>query len=243
MTPYRFPQSAIGVITPSANVVVEWTAINLMRAFPEVGLHFARTPVSGADDPFPDAYDMHAMLSAARLLADARPSVILWAGSKGALVGIEKDVMLCSAISTETGVRAITPTIALCEMVSAGMRRVVLVTPYTQPYQRRLIEGFERLGITCVAERHAGVSDNLAYAEIEPTQIREMTAAAFRDAGATADVVLTWCTNFATAGVVDQLESELGVPLIDATLLGMKQALSAIGVDPTRASAWGRLFQ
>jgi maleate isomerase len=239
----RLPRQAIGIIAPSANVVVEWTAINLMRSFPKVGLHFARTAMRGAFDPCPDGYDTEAMLSAAQLLADAEPDVILWAGSKGVLVGIEKDQALCAAIKAETGVEATTPTIALRELASPGARRTALVTPYTAPYQNRLIEGLGRLGISCAGERHANVSDNLAYAEIESEQIVRMSREAVGDAEAKLDFVLTWCTNFAAAAVAGEIERQLDIPVVDATLLGVKQALSVLGVDPSPARSWGRLFQ
>ena len=237
----QLPRQAIGVIAPSANVVVEWTAINLMRFFPNVGLHFARVAMRGAVDPHPDGYDTEAMLRAAQLLADAEPDVILWAGSKGALVSIEKDEALCSAIKAKTGVEATTPTIALREL-SKPERRVALVTPYTAPYQKRLMEGLGQLGISCAAERHAGVSDNLAYAEIAPEQIVRMAREAVRDSSAKPDFVLTWCTNFPVASVVEEIERELDISVVDATLLGVKQALSFLGVDPSPARSWGRLF-
>jgi maleate isomerase len=242
-THIRLPRQAIGVIAPSANVVVEWTAIHLMRAFPEIGLHFARTPMRGTVDPHPNGYDTEAMLNAAGLLADAAPSVIVWAGSKGVLVGLEEEEALCSAIKIATGVEVTTPTIALRQLWARGARRVALVTPYTTPYQNRLIEGLERLGIACVSERHADISDNLAYAEIKPEQIRRMIRDALSAAETPPEYVLAWCTNFAAAALVDELEREFGVPVIDATLLGMRQAFSIIDVDPSPARAWGRLFQ
>jgi maleate isomerase len=222
------PRRSIGAITPSANVVVEWTAIRLLSRFPDVGVQFARVPVRGAVDPFPEGYDTAAMLEAARLLADARPQAILWAGSKGALVGIEQDETLCAEIKQATGVEATTPTLALREFVAGRPRRAALVTPYTQAYQARLIEGLGRLGIVCASERHAGVADNLAYADVGPQAIAAMMREAAREA-ANPDFVLTWCTNFAVADVVESFEREFPFPVVDATLLGLNQALRLVG--------------
>ena len=222
------PRCAIGVITPSANVVVEWTAIRLLSRFPDVGVQFARVPLRGAVDPFPLGYDTAAMLEAARLLADARPQAIVWAGSKGALIGIEKDETLCAAIKQATGVEATTPTLALREVVAGRARRAALVTPYTQAYQMRLIEGLQRLGIVCASERHAGVADNLAYADVEPQAIAAMMREAAHEA-VNLDFVLTWCTNFAVADVVEAFEREFPFPVVDATLLGLNQAIGLAG--------------
>jgi maleate cis-trans isomerase len=99
------PQRSIGVITPSANVVVEWTSINLMRAFPQVGLNFSRTPVSGTVDPHPHGYDLNAMVDAAKLLAHARPQAIVWAGSKGVLIGVKRIATCTRASQTQRALR------------------------------------------------------------------------------------------------------------------------------------------
>ena len=89
---------ALGVITPSGNLVVERITTRLLQAFPTVSAHFARIGVVGDRDPFPDGYDLEGMLTAARLLSHAKPDVILWNGSKGGSIGIGHDADLKARI-------------------------------------------------------------------------------------------------------------------------------------------------
>jgi maleate isomerase len=231
----------IGTITPSGNTVVERVTLAVLRDFPEVSPHFSRTPVHGERDPFPGGYDLDGMLGAARLLAHARPDVIVWNGSKGGSIDFPVDHDLCRRITAETGIRATTSTLALDEVFkSTGVKRYALVTPYDTPYQEKTVASFERAGYRCVAEAHSGLKDNLSFASVPP----EAIAAMVRDvARSRPDAIVTFCTNFPAAPVVPALEAELGIPIYDSTVLPIWQALRLCGVDPRRGRRWGRLFE
>jgi maleate isomerase len=235
-------RASIGVITPSANVVVERTTIRLLRAFPKVDANFSRVRVKGRAELREDGYDLDAMLGAARLLADAAPGVLLWAGSKGVQLGLERDRDLCERIERETGIVATTPTLALERLVrDRGIGAIGLISPYSRAYQTRLVEGFERMGLACVAEAHAGLDDNLAFASVGEGVIRTMARQVAR---ARPDAILAWCTNFPAGPLAGAIERELGIPFYDATSLGLWRALTILGVEPRRAPAlWGAIFQ
>jgi maleate isomerase len=235
-------RAGIGIITPSANVVVESVAIDFVRAFPEVSVHFSRVPVLGTADPHPDGYDWWGMRAAARLLADAAPRSLLWAGSKGALVGIEQDRRLCDLLTDAVGIPITTPTLALEQLARlSGFRRVALISPYTDQYQVRLVGGLEHMGFTCVAEAHSGLADNLSYAGVPSEEIRAM---ARRVATSRPDVILAWCTNLAAAPLAAGIEAETGHPLWDAMSLGLWSAFGLMGIDSARAaSTWGGPFR
>ncbi|WP_144187043.1 maleate cis-trans isomerase family protein [Elioraea rosea] len=232
---------AMGVITPSGNLVVERVTTALLASVPAVSAHFARIGVRGAVDPFPDRYDMDGMLTAARLLADARPGVILWNGSKGGLIGVEHDRALASAITAETGIAATTSTLALEAVLrDTGARRIALATPYAEAYQARLVARFAEWGFETVAESHLGLTDNLSYASVPLTAIAAQidTVAAARP-----DAILTWCTNYAAAMVAAEAERRTGIPVHDATTLPLWSGLRMLGVDTTPLAArWGSLF-
>jgi maleate isomerase len=231
----------IGTITPSGNTVVERVTLAVLRDFPEVSPHFSRTPVHGERDPFPGGYDLDGMLGAARLLAHARPDVIVWNGSKGGSIDFSVDHDLCQRITAETGIRATTSTLALDEVFkSTGVTRYGLVTPYETPYQERTIASFECAGYRCAAEAHSGLKDNLSFASVPPDAI----AAMVRDvARSRPDAIVAWCTNFPAAQVVPALEAELGIPIYDSTLLPIWKALRLCDVDTRPGRRWGRLFE
>jgi maleate isomerase len=231
----------LGSITPSGNTVVERITLGILQHFPQVSMHFSRTPVFGDTDPFPGSYDFDSMLAAARLLSHANPQRILWNGSKAAGISLDLDRHLCARIVDQTGIPATTSILALEELLKAdGITRFALVSPYTAPYQQRIVECLAREGYTCVAQEYAGLADNLSFASIAPDSIAEMLR---RAAAAKPQVILSICTNFPAAVVVGEMEQELNIPIWDTTILPVWQALKLAGIDTRPGRAWGRLFE
>lgn len=230
----------LGTITPSGNTVVERVTLAVLTDFPEVSPHFSRTPVHGERDPFPASYDFESMLAAARLLAHAKPNVIVWNGSKGGSIDFALDRELCRRITAETEAPSTTSTLALDEVFKAtGVRQYALVSPYDAAYQHKTIGCFERAGYRCAAEAHSGLKDNLSFASVPADAI----AAMLRDvARAKPEAIVTFCTNFLAAPVVPALEAELGIPIYDSTVLPVWKALKLCGLDARRGWRWGRLF-
>lgn len=234
---------SLGLITPSGNVVVEWTTMALLRAFPDIGAHFSRLKVAGNVDPFPDGYDWDGVATATSLLVDAQPGAVIWAGSKGVLVGPETERQLISRLEDATGLPATSSTTALTAFAEReGLERIALVTPYTDAYQSRLVAGFARLGLEVVAERHAGLADNLSYAGTSPDQILTMATEVAREANGRAQALLAWCTNLPSAPLADDIERDTGLPFIDATALALHDGLKALGAAVPSVPGWGRLF-
>ena len=238
---YAAQRCFIGTITPSGNTVVERITLGIARELPEVSMHFSRTPVFGSSDPSPDAYAAEGFLAAARLLAHAAPQVLVWNGSKGAGIGFEHDRALTKTIETETGIRTTTSILGLAQLLQAkGFRRLGIVTPYSTASQNKTLDCLAKEGFECVAEAHAGLSDNLSYASVSPEQIAAMARVV---AKGRPQAVICLCTNFPAAVMAAPLEAELGVPVYDSTALGVWHALRLCGVD-TRPAAplWGSLF-
>jgi maleate isomerase len=231
----------VSTITPSGNTVVERVTLAVLADFPEVSAHFSRTPVHGERDPFPGTYDFESMLAAARLLAHAKPNVIVWNGSKGGSIDFALDLELCRRITAETGVPSTTSTLALNEVLKATrVQRCALVSPYDAQYQQKTIACFARAGYECVAEAHSGLKDNLSFASVPADAIAEMVRSVAR---AKPEAIVTFCTNFLAAPVVPALEAELGIPIYDSTVLPVWKALRLAGIDTRRGRRWGRLFE
>ena len=238
---YAGQRHFIGTITPSGNTVVERITLGIVRELPEVSVHFSRTPVFGSSDPSPDRYASEGFLAAARLLAHAAPNVLLWNGSKGAGIGFDHDRALVESIHAETGIRATTSILGLAELLRArDIRRLGIVTPYSDESQQKTLDCLAREGFDCVAEAHAGLSDNLSYASVPVEQIATM---AREVAKCRPQAIVCLCTNFPAAMMAAPLEAELGLPVYDSTALGVWHALRLCGMD-TRAAAplWGSLF-
>ena len=233
----------LGMLTPSSNTVLEPVTAAMLADVPGVSAHFARFPVteiSLGDDAL-GQFDPAPMLHAARLLADARVDAICWNGTSAGWLGLDRDRALCDAIAAETGTPATSSVLALAEIFRlAGVERFGLVTPYLDAVQERTVANFAREGFACAAERHLGISENFAFAEVDaPTiegMVREVAAA-----GPQAITVL--CTNLAAAPLVERLERATGVPIYDSVATAVWGALRVAGVEPARVGGWGRLFQ
>lgn len=234
-------RAAIGVVTPSGNTVVERVTTAILADCPGVSAHHSRTPVFGSSDDYPDDYDWDGMMGAARLLAHAKPDVVVWNGSKGANIGFAADREFCRRVGAATGIPATTSTLALEALCAArGIRRVAVISPYGDAYQGKLVAGLEREGFAVVAEAHAGLADNLAYASIADEAIVAMTGevAVHRP-----DAILAWCTNFPAAYLVPELEGRFGVPVFDSVALGLWHALVVADVAITGLARWGGPFR
>jgi maleate isomerase len=213
----------LGTITPSGNTVVEAVTQAALRDVPGVLPIFARIPVHGTRDPFPESYDLEGMLSAAELLSHAKPDVILWNGSKGGAIGLDHDRDLARRITAATGIPATTSGLALeAALAARGPVRIGLLTPYNDAYQAKLIAAFAARGWVVSAEDHLGLSDNLSYAGTP----REEIAAQAERLAPRCDLLLGWCTNYPVPLIGEEYA---GKPVWDATLLGLRAALKMIG--------------
>jgi maleate isomerase len=230
-----------GTITPSGNTVVERITQGIVRELPEVSAHFSRTPVFGSTDPSPDAYAVDGLLAAARLLSHAAPQVLVWNGSKGAGIGFDHDRRLVQALQSETGIAATTSILGMELLLRArGVRRIGVVTPYSDAAQAKTLACLAAEGFECVAHAHSGLSDNLSYASVSTTSIAAM---ARQVALARPQAIVCLCTNFPAAVMAAPLEAELGIPVYDSTALGVWHALQLCGVDAAAAvPLWGSLF-
>jgi maleate isomerase len=230
------------MLTPSSNTVLEPCVAALLAALaPGTTAHFARFPVTeiSLDDEALGQFDIATMLVAARQLRDARVDAIAWNGTSGGWLGLRADRALCAAISEDTGVPATTATLALVEAFRArGITRFALVTPYLDAIQTRIVATLEGEGLSCVAERHLGQTDNFAFAEVTDEEIATMCREA---AAAAPQAIAIYCTNLRGAPLAGALEDELGMPVYDSVSVTVWQALRLCDVA-TAGLGWGSLF-
>lgn len=218
----------IGMITPSSNTCLEPVTYRLLAGTEGVSVHFSRLQVTrvGLDEGSSVQFDVGAMVSAARLLADAKVDVIAWNGTSGSWLGLDHDWDIVAAIRAATGIPVTTSTLALIDAYAVyGVSRLGLVAPYTSEVSERIANTYARHGIEVVAEDHLGISDNEAFGRVAPEQV----AAQVRAVAPEAQAVAVVCTNVAGAGIVAGLEAELGIPVLDSVTVTLWQALRFAG--------------
>jgi len=237
-------RTLIGMLTPSSNTVLEpYTAALLGELMPEVTAHFQRFTVKeiSLSDQALAQFDPAPLLEAAGLLNDARMDVIAWNGTSASWLGFEADRRLCAAITEVTGAPATTSVLALNEALErTGVTRLGLVTPYLDGIQEAIVANYRSEGIEVVAERHLNDRGNFSFSEYDEATLAEMVREV---AKAKPQAITILCTNLRGAGIVPELERELGIPIYDSVSVTVWKTLALAGIDPARITGWGGLFQ
>jgi len=226
----------LGMLTPSSNTVLEPVTYDLLRGLDGVTAHFARFEVTriSLDAAGLAQFDPEPILTAARLLAHAKCDVIAWNGTSASWLGFEQDEALVRAIETDTGIPAATCVLGYRDLFRAmNVKRFGLVTPYTDDVQDRIVANWQRAGLNCIGERHCGITDNFAFAEIAEVEIERMV----RAVALGADAVAIVCTNMRGWRVASQIQRETGTPVLDSVVVTLWAALQRVGaghlLDPT----------
>jgi maleate isomerase len=233
----------LGMLTPSSNTALEPITAAMLADLSEVSAHFSRFKVTeiALSSTALAQFDDDAILRAAELLAHAKVDAIGWNGTSSGWLGFEADVRLCERITAETGIPATTSMLALNEILAQGkVTRLGYVTPYLDEVQARILQNYEKLGISCQGERHLGLQDNFSFAQVPLSQLEVMTRDVARSKPQAIAII---CTNLQAAPAVARLERETGIPIYDTIATVVWKCLKLAGVDTQRVTGWGSLFQ
>ncbi len=129
-----------------------------------------------------------------------------WNGASASWLGFDRDERLCQRITAATGAKAVTTTLAYREILArgGGAKRIGLVTPYTDDVQTNIIANWKAAGLAVTAERHLGITDNFAFAEVEEAMIARMTREVISEG---CDSIVVLCTNMRAAALAESLEA------------------------------------
>lgn len=236
-------RTLIGMLTPSSNTVLEpYTSALLQALMPQVTAHFQRFTVKEISlrDEALAQFDPAPLLAAAQLLCDARMDVIAWNGTSSSWLGFEADRRLCATIREATGVPATTSVLALNEVLArTEVSRLGLVTPYLDDIQAAIVANYNAEGHEVVGERHLNDRGNFSFSEYDEATLVAMVREV---AEARPQAITILCTNLRGAGVVAELEQELGIPIYDSVSVTVWKTLQMTGIDPARITGWGQLF-
>lgn len=233
----------IGHITPSSN-----TALEAVTSLMNVGLanrcshHFARLRVKAVrlDRATEAQFALDTMVAAAELLADAPLDAIVWNGTSASWLGLQRDEELCQRISERTGLQASTATLAFHEVFrSMGATRIGLAVPYVEEVTTKICEVYGRLGVNVVSHSSLRQSVNLDIGNNSLDDIRKLLRAADSPE---ADCIAVVCTNLPATLLVEEMERELGKPIIDSIAVTFWKGCMLAGIDPTMSN-WGALMR
>lgn len=238
------PRFRIGMLTPSSNTVVEPLTSQMLEPMKlQASAHFSRFRVTqiSLDASSDNQFALRPILEAASLLADAKCDVIAWNGTSASWLGFDTDETLCAAITKETGIRATSAILSLnALLVELGVKRLGLVTPYTEDVQNRIIANYRSVGVDTVAQAHCGLSDNFSFAEVTERQIEDMVR---QVATERPDAIAIVCTNMRGPMVAARLEKELGIPILDSVAFTLQGCLQSLGQSSEPLGQFGTMFQ
>lgn len=131
-------------------------------------------------------------------------------------------------------------TAALAALAALGVGRLGLVTPYVEEIAAPVRDAFEAAGFPVAAAVTFGEEVEARVARIAPDSIR----AAAREVAAAPGVeaVFLSCTNLRTLDLINDLEAELGIPVLSSNQVLAWHMARSTGA-PLAADAPGRLFR
>jgi maleate isomerase len=227
----------IGLIIPSSNRMVEQ---EMIRWFPgEAQAHVTRLRMTGRHRLSLGEL-LPRLREAAGALADARCDVVAFHCTANSTEGgLEGERRILAALGEATQAKVTTTATAVRAALEAlGARRIVLITPYSPEVTEHEAGYLRAAGYRVVAQVAKDLPGSDAYCTAPPSVWREAAlAAARRDA----DVYFLSCANIACMGIIEELEGELGRPVITSNQSVMWQALQEGGIEMSGGP--GKLFE
>ena len=141
--------------------------------------------------------------------------------------------------SVRPGVPLVTPPDAAVQGLAAlAVRRMALVTPYLPETTKPMAAYFEARGLEVVSAQCLGLADDRDMARVTADTIIAAAETADRP---DAEAVFLSCTALPALGVIAELESRLGKPVLSSNQACLWRMLHHAGLAPA-SGAPGRLF-
>ena len=230
-------RARIGMLLPSGNRAAE---PQFHAILPQgVSLHTTRLKLVGSSEA-----DLLAMVErveeAAELVADAGADLVVFHCTAVSTFSAELEESIKRRVASASGKPVTATSEALVAALRAlGAKRIVMVSPYVKPINEREAAylrgfGFEVLDL-------AGLSCPTAAAMMAVTPERWKTfALEHRDQRA--DAYLISCTTVRSADVIEELERELGRPVVTSNTAAAWHCLRKLGI-PDRVEGFGALLR
>ncbi len=180
-------------------------------------------------------------VEAARLLATAPLNSIVFGCMSGSfLMGPGYDAELSRELAEiSQPIPVTTTTAATAEGLKAlNVHKLVIVTPYTDDINERASEYFEAVGHRVLAIRGLQITTDLEMTQLPPERIYGLAKSAWTP---DADGLLISCTSLRTIEILNELEADLGRPVVSANQASFWAALRMAGVNE-RVEGFGNLL-
>lgn len=226
----------IGLIIPSANSLTEPQFHRYLP--PEVSAHIARLRMAGKfRKPLEELKS--SLIEAAEALSDVKPALIVFHCTANSMEkGLAHEAAIVDIIKQASGC----PTISTAQAITrafdkVGIKKLVLISPYVKATNEHEVNYLAEAGYTVVHELGLGLESH-AYAKVTPEEwkkvIRENTRA-------DTDGYFLSCTNTRMIEAIDDLERDLGKPVVNSNQAVLWTCLDKLGIRHV-GEKLGRLF-
>lgn len=227
-------EARVGLIIPSGNRLAEPQFNRYMP--PEVGVHVARLRMTGKFRK-PLGELQKSVAEAAEALSDVKPSMIVFHCTANSMEnGLAHEAAIVNTIETASGCPTMTTAQAITRAFDKlGIRKLVLVSPYIKATNEHEVKYLAEAGYTVLHERGLALESD-AYASVTPEEWKNVVKENVRDE---ADGYFLSCTNTRMIEAIDDLERDLGKPVINsnqATMWSCLRRLGIVHVDSTLGS-------
>jgi maleate isomerase len=233
--PYR-----IGMIVPSSNTTMEIEIPELLRRREEVWperftFHCARMRMQQVTEEQLREMD-DASVQCAVQLSDARCDVLAYAclvaimARGGGYHRVAEQRLARAAADNGAPAAVLSSAGALVATLrTLRARRTALITPYVKPLTRAVASYIEECGINVTDTVSLEVDDNVDVGRLDPLELPGIARRMTLD-GVEA-LVLSACVQMPSLPVIDEVERELGLPVVSAATATARQILIALGLE------------
>jgi len=224
----------LGLIVPSWNTTMEYECWRMAPA--GVSIHASR--IAHTDDSEESNLQMvETAPVAAEVLAHAKVNAICFGCTGASFIKTGIDQKIVKAIEALTKTPATTTSTAIIEALRhLGRKSVAIATPYPDAANDLLARFLEYSGFRVVSQ----IGLNVECPAFLPPE-KAYKAAVDADSEK-ADSILIICTNFRSLEVIEQLERDLGKPVISSNTASMWKLLQLAKIKSSISGA-GQLFQ
>ena len=218
----------IGLLLPSSSSVQER---DFCKVLPEdITLHVARMRLSNVEAES-TLRIVQEIESESQKLADVDVDVIVFpATAPSSRNGIGYDQELIRRISAASGKPATTASTALLEALRVlSIKRIALGAPWSAPVNETVAAFIEANGVKVLAQETLGLIRNLEIGLLDPQTAFDVGRRVNRPG---ADAIVLACGNWSTFSIIDELEHNLGKPVLTTNQVTLWHALKMMGGRP-----------
>jgi len=231
------PEPRIGLIIPSSNTLTEPQFHRYLP--PGVSAHISRLRMAGK---FRKPLDelKQSLIDAAEALSDVKPGMIVFHCTANSMEnGLAHEAAIVDIVEKASGC----PTISTAQAITrafdqVGIKKLVLISPYVKATNEHEVKYLGEAGYTVVHELGLSLESH-AYSKVTPEEWKKVAKENTRD---DADGYFLSCTNTRMIEAIDDLERDLGKPVVNSNQAVLWTCLNKLGIRHS-GEKLGRLFQ